>query len=324
MTAGFRIGAGAGFSGDRWDPAVDLVERGALDVLVFECLAERTIALGQRARLTDPEAGFDPFLEDRFEAVLPAALARGVRIVTNMGAANPEAAARATLALCRRLGLRLPRITVVTGDDVTERLRGRPIPLDDGRSIADLGDALVSANAYLGAEAVRDACATGADVVVTGRVADPSLFLGPLMQRFGWAADDWTAMARGTVIGHLLECAGQLTGGYAADPGAVDVTGLDRLGFPIAEVTADGSATFGKLDGTGGRLDLITARLQLFYEVHDPRAYVTPDVVADMASARLEGLRPRYRPRVRGRRGGRGPTGSRSRCAFAKVSSPKR
>ena len=215
-----RIGAGAGFSGDRIEPALELVEHGALDYLAFECLAERTIALAQAARRTNPDAGFDPLLEDRMRAVLPAAHARGVRIVTNMGAANPVSAARLVTRIARELGLTGLRTAAVTGDDVLDVIRAGDFPLIDrpGRS-GDLGDAIVSANAYLGASGIVEALAGGADVVITGRVGDPALFLGPLIHEFGWAMDDWERLGRGTVVGHLLECAGQVTGGYFADPG---------------------------------------------------------------------------------------------------------
>lgn len=288
MTAALRIGAGAGFSADRFEPAVDLLRRVKLDVIVFECLAERTIALGHLERLIRPDRGFDPFLEERLEQVLPVALERGVRIVTNMGAANPVGAARATLAIARKLGLRMPRIAVIHGDDVTDHVRTVQPSLDTGETVQRLGANLVSANAYIGARSIADALKTGADIVIAGRVADPSLFLGPMLHHFGWDDHDWDRLAAGTAIGHLLECAGQVTGGYFADPGACDVPDLWNLGFPYAVVAEDGSARLAKTPDTGGRLDLMTVRAQLFYEVHDPRAYITPDVVADFTGIELE------------------------------------
>jgi hypothetical protein len=280
-----RIGAGAGFAGDRWEPALELIEHGDLDVLVLEGLAERTIALGHLERLADPAKGYNSFLIDRWRALLAPARARGVTLVTNMGAANPRGAADATLALARELGLGGLRVAVLTGDDVTDLVRAspdRPL-LENGAPVHTLFDRMVAANAYLGAEPVRDALATGADVVVTGRVADPSLFLGPLMRAHGWRADDWPTLGRGTVIGHLLECAGQVTGGYFADPGSKDVPGLDRLGFPLAEVAADGSAVITKVAGSGGRVTRATCIEQLLYEVGDPKSYVTPDCIADFS-----------------------------------------
>ena len=283
-----RIGAGSGFSGDRIEPAVELAEHGGLRYLVFECLAERTIALAQLARRRDPEAGYDTLLAARMRAVLPACRRQGIRIVTNMGAANPVAAARRVAEVARGMGLAGLRIAAVTGDDVTDRLRGTDATLDEGGTVAALGNRLVSANAYIGARPIMDALAAGAEVVVTGRVADPALFLGPLMHEFGWAEDDWTRLGRGTVVGHLLECAGQVTGGYFADPGLKEVPDLARLGFPLAEVLEDGTATITKVPGSGGRVTAATVKEQLLYEVHDPARYLQPDVVADFSGVRIE------------------------------------
>ncbi len=288
----YRIGAGAGYSGDRIDPAQDLAERGALDALVFECLAERTIALAQLRRSHDPALGFDPLLRERFQAVLPACAARGVTIITNMGAANPLAAGHEVLAVARELGLKRLRVAVVAGDDVLPWMRQNDLPLMDAAEglparVRDLDGRLISANAYLGADALLPALQAGADVVVTGRVADPALFLAPLMHRFGWAADDWPRLGQGIVVGHLLECAAQVSGGYVADPGRFDVPRLHEVGFPIAEVQADGSATITKLPGTGGRIDRLTCTAQLLYEIEDPARYLQPDVVADFSGVRL-------------------------------------
>jgi len=288
-----RIGAGAGFSGDRIEPALELVEHGELDFLAFECLAERTIALAQAARRIDPDAGFDPLLEDRMRMVLPAAHARGVRIVTNMGAANPAGAARLVARIARELGLNGLRVAAVTGDDVLDIVRAGDFALIDRPGTSrDLGDAIVSANAYLGAEGIVAALAGGADVVITGRVGDPALFLGPMIHAFGWAADDWERLGRGTVVGHLLECAGQVTGGYFADPGVKDVPDLARLGFPFADIAADGSAVLGKVEGSGGRLSIATCKEQLLYEILDPGAYLQADVVADFRTVAFEQVAP--------------------------------
>ena len=282
-----RIGAGSGFSGDRIEPAVELAEHGRLRYLVFECLAERTIALAQLAKRRDPEGGYDSLLAARMRAVLPACRRQGIRIVTNMGAANPVAAARRVAEVARGLGMAGLRIAAVTGDDVTDRLRGTDTALDEGGTVAALGNRLVSANAYIGARPIMEALAAGAEVVVTGRVADPALFLGPLMHEFGWAEDDWTRLGRGTLVGHLLECAGQVTGGYFADPGLKEVPDLARLGFPLAEVSEDGTATITKVPGSGGRVTPATLKEQLLYEVHDPARYLQPDVVADFSGVRV-------------------------------------
>jgi hypothetical protein len=284
-----RIGTGAGYSGDRIEPAVDLAARGELDYLVFECLAERTIALAQEALRRDPEAGFDPLLAERFRAVLRPCVANKVKVVTNMGAANPTGAVRAAAGIARDMGLSGLKIAAVTGDDVADALRSRDLPLTETRGrVADLAPRMVSANAYLGAEPIVAALAGGADIVITGRVSDPALFLAPLMHAFSWRADDWDRLGKGTLVGHLLECAGQITGGYFADPGYKQAPDLARLGFPLAEVNEDGSAVITKLAGTGGAVNLQTCKEQLLYEVHDPARYIQPDVVADFSGVRFD------------------------------------
>jgi len=288
-----RIGSGAGYSGDRIEPAVELAERGNISYLGFECLAERTIALAQAERLRDPEAGFDPLLVARMEAVLRPCAANGVRIITNMGAANPTGAAKATAEVARRLGLPGLRIAAVTGDDVLAEVQGGDYPLlERPGTVASLGDSTRSANAYMGLAPIVDALRGGADVVITGRVGDPALFMAPLVHEFGWAMDDWDRLGKGAVVGHLLECAGQVTGGYFADPGYKDVTDLARLGFPIAEVSEDGSAIITKVEGSGGRIRVATCKEQLLYELLDPTAYLQPDVIADFSSVRFAEVAP--------------------------------
>jgi hypothetical protein len=286
MGSSFRIGAGAGYSGDRIDPAQALAESGDLDALVFECLAERTIALAQLRRSREPGHGYDPLLQARMRAVLPACVRGGVTVLTNMGAANPLAAGAAVIGVARELGLGLS-VAVVTGDDVLAWVRANDPPLLDAAGRASSLGELVSANAYLGADALLPALASGAQVIVCGRVADPALFLAPLMHRFGWRADDWPRLGQGILVGHLLECAAQVSGGYIADPGRFDVPDLHDVGFPLAEVQADGSAVIGKLAGTGGRIDRLTCSAQLLYEVGDPTQYLQPDVVADFSRVRF-------------------------------------
>ncbi|MBC3303181.1 DUF1446 domain-containing protein [Pseudomonas sp. SWRI18] len=280
-----RIGSGAGYSGDRIEPAVELAEQGDLDYLVFECLAERTIALAQQARISDPNGGYDPLLSERMRRVLPfvgvQAGRRRLRVVTNMGAANPVSAAIEVRRIAAALGLDL-KVLAVVGDDVLKVLQPDFL-LDNGQSVGALGERLISANAYLGVDGILQALRADADVVITGRVADPSLFLAPQMFELGWAADDWPRLGRGTLVGHLLECAGQVSGGYFADPGFKDVDDLARLGFPLAEINADGEAVITKVAGSGGRVSRATCIEQLIYEVHDPAAYLTPDVTADFS-----------------------------------------
>jgi hypothetical protein len=287
-----RIGAGAGYSGDRIEPAVELAEHGAIDYLVFECLAERTIALAQQARQRDPSRGYDPLLEARMRAVLPDCAARGVKIVTNMGAANPRGAAAKIREIAVALGLGHLKIAAITGDDVLAQLHAGAYVDDAGAPVLDLGARLLSANAYLGAQPLVDALARGADIVVTGRVADPALVLAPLLFEFGWAMDDWHKLGQGTLAGHLLECAGQVSGGYFADPGYKDVASLARLGFPIGVVGEDGSLEITKVAGSGGSVTTATCTEQLLYEIHDPAAYLTPDVVADFSGVTMTQVAP--------------------------------
>lgn len=297
-----KLGAGAGYSGDRIEPAVALAASGDLDYLIFECLAERTIALAQGARQIDPDAGYDPLLEERIRAVLPAASRNGTRIISNMGAASPLAAARRIGGIAKELGLSL-KVAAVTGDDVLDVVTSGNWPIEEtGGHISDLGDRLLSANAYLGAGPIVEALTAGADVVVTGRVADPALFLAPMIHEFGWAMDGWDRLGQGTLIGHLMECAGQVTGGYFADPGRKDVHDLARLGFPIAEVSADGEAIITKLVGTGGAVTTATCKEQLLYEIHDPATYLQPDLIADFSEASVEEVAP-DRVRIVGGRG---------------------
>ena len=303
-----RIGCAAGFSGDRTDaaaPVVDaLVAGGGPAVLIFETLAERTLALAQLARRLDDDAGFEPLLADLLRPVLERCLRHRIRIVSNFGAANPQGAARRIAALARELGLPEPRIAVVAGDDLSAEAC-RPLlagALKDVSDSAEVTQTMVCANAYIGAEPIADALLAGADIVVTGRVADPSLTVGPALAHFGWARNDWDRLARATMAGHLLECGAQVSGGYYADPGYKDIPDLAHVGYPIAEIDRDGHCTITKPPGTGGRIDEHTVKEQLLYEVHDPAAYLTPDVVADLRQARVVELAPN-RVRLEGVRG---------------------
>ncbi len=288
------IGCAAGFSGDRVDAAsavVDtLIARGGPAFLIFETLAERTLALAQLRRRADPDAGFEPLLEDMLRPVLARCLQHNIRIVSNFGAANPLAAARCIRAMAQALGLPAPRIAVIGGDDLSGAAH-RPLLREQLGAAID-GLRIVSANAYIGAEAIAAALDAGAQIVVAGRVADPSLTVGPAMSHFGWRADDWDRLARATMAGHLLECGAQVCGGYFADPGYKDVPDLHAVGYPIAEINSDGDCVITKAAHTGGLVSLASVKEQLLYEVHDPAAYLTPDVVADIGNAQLELLGP--------------------------------
>ena len=303
-----HIGCGAGFSGDRWDAAVAVVKTlragGSPAVLIFETLAERTLALAQLKRRADADSGWEPSLERFLAPVLRECVEGGIPIVSNFGAANPAGAARRIHALAAQLGVRQLKVAVVEGDDLLGGLTADRMQQLLPSTLRN--KELVSANAYLGAHEIADALREGADVVVTGRVADPALALGPMLAHFGWAMDDWDRLACGTMAGHLLECGAQVTGGYFADPGFKDVPRLAEVGFPIVEMQNDGSFIVTKAADTGGRVDLQTVTEQLLYELHDPSAYLTPDVVADISDAdiaqagtdrvRVTGVRGHVRP----------------------------
>lgn len=288
------IGCAAGFSGDRIDAAgpvvQELIRQRQPAVLIFETLAERTLALAQLARRSDPEAGFEPLMPEFLRPVLADCLQHGIRIVSNFGAANPQAAARTIHRLAQALGTRTPRIAVVHGDDLSGPAH-RPL-LAEALAERMPAQELVSANAYIGAQPIAAALQAGADIVVCGRVSDPSLVVGPAMAHYGWAWDDWDRLGRATMVGHLLECGTQVTGGYFADPGYKDVPGLDQLGYPIAEIDADGHCTLFKPQGTGGCITPATVKEQLLYEIHDPAQYLTPDVVADITQAQVHAVGP--------------------------------
>jgi hypothetical protein len=302
------IGGAAGFSGDRWDaagPVADtLVARGGPAAIMFETLAERTLALAQLARRQDPAAGYEPALDKFLRPVLRRCVDHGIQIVGNFGAANPRGAAQHIRTLAREEGIARPRIAVVEGDDLSDAA-GKAV-LSRYLDSAFAERAFVSANAYLGAKPIADALRAGAQVVVTGRVADPALALGPAMAWYDWPENSWDTLARATMAGHLLECGAQVTGGYFADPGLKDVPRLHEVGFPIAEIGPDGSFTITKATGTGGLVDARTVKEQLLYEVHDPAAYVTPDVVADISMAAVTEV-GRDRVAVSGIRGHRRP-----------------
>jgi len=284
----FRIGTGAGFSSDRLGPAVDLAQRGELDALVLECLGERTVAFAHRDRMLDPARGYDAHLDRRMRALLPVCKSAEVAIITNMGAANPRAAAERTLALARELGLSGLTIGCIEGDDVSGQIGLDHPLLGEPGTLRDVGKPIVGMNAYLGIDSILPALREKLNVIIGGRLADPSMYLAPLVHHFGWRLDDYDLLGAGTLVGHLLECGMQVTGGYFADPGIKDVPDLAHCGYPIAEVAADGSAVITKLVGTGGCVTTATVKEQLLYEVHDPTSYLTPDVAADFSSVAVE------------------------------------
>lgn len=292
-----RLGAGTAFWGDSVKPAIEMVERGEIDYLCCDHLAELTMSILAKQRAKSPDRGYTRDILDLLRGALPTIVEKGVKVVTNSGGANPRAAGAAIAALCKELGLSGVRIAVVTGDDIEADIDGLADQgvdfsnLDTGQQLSEVRDRLTHAAVYTGCEGIVEALGQGAQIVVCGRVTDIALYLGPLIHEFGWAPDDWQRLGMATVVAHAIECGGQATGGlYAGDWAGVD--GLETLGYPIAEVADDGTAVLTKTPGTGGRVDIGTVSEQLVYEILDPANYLTADVTADFTQVRLEEIGP--------------------------------
>ena len=287
-----RIAGGLGFYGDSWRPIKASIERGNVQYVASDHLAELTLAILQKDRQRDPNLGYTRDLVPMLLDLLPIAIPRDVKFILNAGGLNPMAAREVLLGALKKFGIKL-KVGVVLGDSVLERLdelREVGISLahmDTGADISTVRDRLLFASAYLGALPLVEALDAGADIVLTGRVADAALFLAPMMHELGWRWDDWDKLAQGIVVGHLLECSGQATGGnFGGDWRSIP--DLAHIGYPIAEVWENGDAVISKAPGTGGRVNFDTLREQLLYEVHDPRHYMTPDVDVDMTTLRME------------------------------------
>ena len=309
MTTHVHIGSGAGFAGDRFDAAIPVVNtlmhHNGPCYLIYEVMGERTLAIAQNIKRQNPLAGYSPWLEIYLPEILKKCIDHQIRIVANFGNANPEAAALRTLQIATDLGIAGLRVGVVLGDDLLEYTDASTIlsaTLIEGTDFGSDDLQLHAANAYLGAQPIADALALGVDVVLVGRTTDAALVLGPLLHEFQWSADDYDKLACGTVAGHLLECGGQITGGYFADPGWKDVPDLHHLGYPIVEINNQGEIVVTKADGTGGIVSKATVTEQLLYEVHDPAAYLTPDVTVDITAIELAECAPN-RISVTGARG---------------------
>ena len=287
-----RIGSGSAWWGDRISPAQNNAEKGALDYLSFETMAEATISAAQVRKRRDPSfPGYDTWLDDRMNAVLPACLREGTKIISNQGWINPDGAAERIVHWLRVHGAQGVKVAAVNGSLITNQiLELTDTILENGKPTKSLKDQIVSAEVYLGAQPIVQALRDGAHIVVTGRVADPSIFAAPMMFEIGWGMEDYTRLGFANGIGHLMECGAQVTGGYFADPGRKDVPNPWDLAFPIAEVNEDGSAIITKLEGTGGIVNTQTIKEQLLYEVHDPSNYITPDVVVDFSTTKIEEL----------------------------------
>lgn len=286
-----RIANGQGFWGDSVDAPVRLVEYGRIDYLNLDYLAEVTLSIMQKQKRKNPALGYATDFVDLMARTLPMLKAKGIRVIANAGGVNPEACRAAILEVAKKLGVKGVRIATVTGDDVMDRLpefkaAGLKLAnMDTGEGLFDRELEIISANVYMETQAMVEALDTGADIVLTGRCTDPGLTLAPLIHEFGWKADDWNRLAAGTVAGHILECGAQSTGGNFSR--WWEVPDLWNVGYPIAEVSEDGTFVITKPEGSGGMVTVDTVSEQLVYEMGDPRNYITPDVVADFTSIHL-------------------------------------
>ena len=311
MKKTFLVGNGSGFSGDRIDAPIPVVRTliadGRPSAIFFEVLGERTVALAQLERRAFNDSGYEPMLAPLLEPILKDCIENGIKIIGNFGGANPMGAARRIARLAETLGLPDIRIGVVTGDDIREQVSLDDLEVYEADEGIDVRDgSLVSANAYLDAQPIVEALEQGADIVVTGRTGDPSLALAPLIHHFGWTQTDWDLLAAGATAGHLLECGAQVCGGVFFEPGYKDIPSPENIGFPIAEVDADGGLVIGKAADTGGLVDLRTIKEQLLYEIHDPSCYITPDVTIDLSDVTAEQEGP-DRVRIKGVKGAARP-----------------
>ncbi len=301
-----RIANGQGFWGDSIDAPVRLLEEGRVDYLTLDYLAEVTMSIMQKLKRRDPTQGYATDFVDLVRRILPAVRERGVRVIANAGGVNPEACRAALVEAAREQGAAGLKIGTVRGDDILDRLDELTAAgvtfdnLDDGRPLSEIRDQVLSANVYIGSFAIADALRQGAQIVVSGRSTDPGLVLSPLIAEFGWQAGQWDLLAAGTVAGHIIECGAQCTGGNFSR--WWEVEGWDHIGYPVLEVSPDGTFVVTKHKGTGGLVTTDTVSEQLVYEMGQPERYITPDCVVDFTSIRLEQQRP-DRVRVFGVRG---------------------
>ena len=288
-----RLGGGSACPGERLEPAVELVEKGNIDYIIFDSLSESEMLAFERQKLRQPDAGYDIYSERRLRAIWAQCARAGIGIIGNMGAANPRGAQEVAIRVARTMGLEGQKVAAVLGDSVLDTVTElNPVVNETGRPVSDFGDRLVAAHAYIPADPIVQALEQDADLVITGRVGDASLFLAPMIHEFGWLADAWDLLAKGIVVGHLLECAGHVTGGYFADPPYKTVPNLYRLGFPIAEITAEGETIVTKMPGSGGVVSTATCAEQMLYEVDDPANYIEADVVTDFSDIGFEQVGP--------------------------------
>ncbi len=292
-----RVGAAQGFYGDSLDSAWEMARQGAIDYLSFDALSELTLAILAKDRTKNPDLGYTKDLVPAMRILLPLAWQHGFKMLTNAGGINPEAAQRAVLEVAKELGLKGIKVAVVTGDDLRSRIPelmqqgALGGDWETGRPFSEMAQELLFANVYLGARPLVKALAMGAHVVISGRTTDSAQFMAPLLYEFGWGKTDWNRLAQGVLMGHLLECSAQSTGGNFSGKWW-EAPDMDRIGYPVAWAEEDGTFVLTKIPGTGGMVTRDTIKEQMLYEIHDPAAYITPDVVANFTTARLEEIKP--------------------------------
>jgi len=292
QTKTVRIANGQGFWGDSILGPIRLVEEGPLDYLTLDYLAEVTMSIMQKLKSRDPLKGYATDFVSLLDRILPTLVAKDIKVVANAGGVNPRACMEAVLKVMRAHGLEGEKVAIVEGDDILGELDGLMstgedfLNMDTDAPLSSVRESVTSANVYLGAFPIAEALASGARIVITGRGTDPGLVLGPMIHEFGWEPGDDDLLAAGTVAGHIVECGAQCTGGNFTD--WREIPDLARVGYPIIEASADGSFVVTKHEGTGGAVNIDTVSHQLAYEMGDPAAYLTPDVIADFTSFQIE------------------------------------
>ncbi len=293
-----RIANGQGFWGDSLEAPVQLVERGPIDYLTLDYLAEITMSIMQKQRARDPRFGYAHDFIGVMARILPRCVEKNIKVVANAGGVNPQSCSDAVAEVARKLGLaNKVKIGIVAGDDIVSKLddliaQGIPLEnMEDGEPLSSIRDRVQSANVYFGAAPIAEALNRSAQIIITGRCTDTGLTLGPMMHEFNWAPDDWNRLAAGTIAGHIIECGAQCTGGncqvdWKSIPDSWDI------GYPIVEASEDGTFAITKHAGTGGRINVAGIIEQLMYEMGEPRAYITPDCVADFTTVKLEQAGP--------------------------------
>lgn len=292
-----KLGTGLAFWGDSIRPAIDMIERADIQYMCCDHLAELTMSILNKQKSKNPDLGYTTDIVPFLRGVLPKAVERGIKIITNSGGSNPRAATRAVIALCKELGITGVRIATVLGDDLMDRIddlvdQGVTFEnIDTGRTVADIRDRITHANVYTGSDGIVEALEAGADIVICGRVTDAALYVGPMRHELGWAADDWQMLGAGTGIAHCVECGGQATGGLFSG-GWDKMKNLASLGYPVTEIFENGEAVMSKTPNSGGAVTVATISEQLVYEVMDPANYYTADCIADVENIKLEQVAP--------------------------------